>query len=429
MTKVLVQGCGLIGTSIGLSLRGHASVLLADVDEGHLTTAVSRGAGQRWDGSEHVDIAVVAAPPRFTADLLMAAQRRNVARTYTHVSSVQSQVQREVEALGCELSSIVGGHPMAGRETSGPSAAATDLFVGRPWAVCASPGSDPLAVADVRWLAEACGAFAVEVGSDEHDAAVALLSHLPQVAASALAGLLVPGADGSSRSWQPRGEGSDETSRRGGSRLVPSGPVEDGSGDPRPGGVGALPRPGTARDVRAPGGAAQTSPEVIAMLSGPGLADTTRLAASDPSLWTDILTLNASRVAPAIHDLVEVLGFLAQALEEHAAAGQDPGRQAETAGAVRRLLERGNAGRSLVPVKRGEVSDAFDRVGVSVDDKPGRLAALLVAAGDAGINVEDVHVEHVPGRPQGVIELLVDRAVSAALRASLATQGWIVLGS
>jgi prephenate dehydrogenase len=166
--------------------------------------------------------------------------------------------------------------------------------------------------------------------------------------------------------------------------------------------------------------------DVTAVLSGPGLVDTTRLAASDAGLWTDILTLNAERVAPVVRGLADSLAALAGALEQH--AGADPAGRAATEQVVHAFLVRGNAGRALVPVKRGELSEAFGRVGVSVDDKPGRLASLLAAAGAVGVNVEDVHVEHVPGRPQGVIELLVDRSFVVALRSALEAEGWQVLG-
>lgn len=345
-------------------------VVLHDRSAEVVAEAVARGAGRAWDGREPAITAVVAVPPLATADVLLEVQSRNLARTYTHTASVQSQVQREVEALGCDLSSIVGGHPLAGRELSGPAAATAELFVGRPWALCASGASTPRAIEDVRRLAQSCGATPVELDADAHDASVALLSHLPQVAASALAGL-----------------------------LVSAGPDE--------------------------------APEqAYAVLSGPGLVDTTRLAASDPVLWAEILQLNAAHVAPAVRALAEHLGVLAAALEVCAdSAGQlDPGEDARAARVVQEFLARGNRGRAVVPVKRGELSEAFGRVGVRVDDEPGRLAALLAAAGAAGVNVEDVHVEHVPGKPQGVIELLVDVGVVEVLRSALETEGWHVLG-
>src|SRR6476646_10601370 len=114
--RLLVLGTGLMGTSVGLAARVHGGleVLLQDPDATHLDLAVQRGAGRAWDGTERVDLVVAAGPPAAIPGQLQAAQRLGLARTYTHLASVQSQVQAEVESLGCELPSLVGSHPLAG---------------------------------------------------------------------------------------------------------------------------------------------------------------------------------------------------------------------------------------------------------------------------------------------------------------------------
>lgn len=358
MTHLLVVGCGLIGTSVGLALQGAAStrVLLTDQDEGALLTAVTRGAGEAWDGRERVDLALVAVPPAQVVTELLELQRLDIARTYTHVTSVQAQVQREIEQLSPVSARVVGGHPLAGREVSGPQGALADLFVGRPWAVCPGPESAQDAIEDVERLARACGAVPVQVKPQTHDQAVALLSHLPHVTSSALAGLLADQEDAS-----------------------------------------------------------------MLHLSGPGLADTTRLAAGDVDLWTEILSVNALEVVGPVRTLARSLEQLAQALE--ALAGGD----VAATGRVRDFLARGNEGRTRIPIKRGELAGAFVGVRVEVADAPGRLAALLTCAGDAGANVEDVRVEHVPGNARGVIELLVAPAVAPSLRSALDDAGWRVV--
>lgn len=380
MTDLLVIGTGLIGTSVGLALResGEFRVLLHDSDSAARDAAVARGAGEPWDGHQAVDLVLASVPPRASAPVLREVQSLKLARTYTHVSSVQSQVQREVESLDCDLSSVVGGHPLAGRESSGPGAASGDLFVGRPWALCPSIASSAQALEDVRALALACGATPLVVGAQEHDEAVALLSHLPQVASSALAALLVPaGADQGAPGDQ--GDQGDQ--------------------------LGAQSR------------------RIRTELSGTGLVDTTRLAASAPALWTEILVANAAQLAPDVRALAGLLSGLAGDLE-CLAAPSDPQERAQALAAVTALLVRGNHGRALVPVKRGVRDEGFARVGVEVDDRPGRLAALLTAAGEAGVNVEDVRVDHVPGRPRGVIELLVATAAATPLEAALRERGW-----
>jgi len=357
MSDVLVLGCGLLGTSLALALResDFSDVTLVDADEQHVQAAVALGAGRRWDGVERAGVVVAAVPPAVTASALIGLQRRDVGRTYTHLCSVQSHVQAEIEASSPDPSRVAGGHPLAGREVTGPEGAVADLFVGRPWALCPGPSTAPDALATVRALAEAAAAVPVEVAPDAHDRAVALLSHLPQVASSALAAQLVASSSGL---------------------------------------------------------------ELPVALAGPGLVDTTRLAAGDADLWTDILSANATHVAPLVAGLAESLTDLGSALQRIASG------DTTAAAEVRGLLVLGNAGRATVPVKRGELAGAFGRVRVVLPDRPGELGRLLRSAGDAGVNVEDVHVEHVPGRPTGLVDLLVDTGEQRRLAAVLREAEW-----
>ena len=356
--RLLIVGTGLIGTSIGLALGG-VDVVVVDPDEEHLTTAVDRGAGRRWNG-EAVHHAVLALPPRRIAAQLRQLQQRAAAQTFSHVASAQAVLQVDIETSGGDSASICGSHPMAGRERSGPLAATADLFAGRPWVLCPSPSTTTSALDATRQLALDCGGEPVELTAAEHDAGVALVSHLPQVAASAVAAVLLSA---------PR------------------------SGD----GDGLL------------------------RLAGPGLQDTTRVASSDPALWTDVLRQNAAAVAPLVRALAAELDEAAQALQR-LADGDSSGSRA-----VQDLLVRGRAGRQRVPVKHGEQDSAFARVSIGVSDRPGQLAGLLVSAAEAGINVEDVRVEHLAGRPRGVIELLVQDTARTRARRALAAAGWEVL--
>jgi len=291
LSDVLVVGAGLIGTSVALALteQGRA-VTLGDLSPERVEQAIGRGAGRAWDGQEQAPVVVAAVPPGATAALIATLQQAVREASFTHVSSVQSSVQRAVEALGCDLGSICGGHPMAGSERSGPGAASAELFVGRSWAVCPSGQTSARALRGVRELAESLGATTVTLSAAEHDQAVALVSHLPQVAASAVAALL-PGA------------------------------------------------------------------RYVSELAGPGLSDTTRIAASEPALWVDVLSLNAGQLSPLVRALAEDLLAVAEALTalsgDPAEPGGHLGRQQQALAALSSLLERGNTGRALVPVARG----------------------------------------------------------------------------
>ncbi|MFI6497716.1 prephenate dehydrogenase [Nonomuraea typhae] len=188
---VLVLGTGLVGTSIGLALRQRGvTVLLADRDLGAVRLAREMGAGQEWHSGDPVDLAVVAVPPAHVATELRGLQQRDTARFYTDVASVKVRPLARAAELGCDLGSYLASHPMAGREKAGPGAARADLFLGRPWALCPTEETLPGTRAAVLELIELCGANPVEVSAEEHDEAVAVVSHAPHVAASAVAARL-----------------------------------------------------------------------------------------------------------------------------------------------------------------------------------------------------------------------------------------------
>jgi prephenate dehydrogenase len=104
----------------------------------------------------------------------------------TDVVSVKAGV-REAVAGYAPTTRYVGGHPMAGTAESGWAAGSSRLFAGANWVVAADDDTDPEVWADVAELAWDCGARVVPAGSDEHDAAVARISHLPHLLAAVLA--------------------------------------------------------------------------------------------------------------------------------------------------------------------------------------------------------------------------------------------------
>ena len=118
----------------------------------------------------------------------MAAASALPGATITDVTSVKAQPLTAALAGGADASRLVGGHPMAGRETSGAASARHDLFDDRVWVIAPVAQSDPSHIEAVRDLAVTCGAVPVVMSPEEHDRAVALTSHAPQV----LSSLLVP---------------------------------------------------------------------------------------------------------------------------------------------------------------------------------------------------------------------------------------------
>lgn len=147
-------------------------------------------------------------------------------------------------------------------------------------------------------------------------------------------------------------------------------------------------------------------------LSGQGVRDVTRVAAGDPALWRQIVAGNAEAVAEL---LVEVRADLDELLEAVRADSRER---------VGTLLARGVAGTEAIPGKHGRPVQPTGPVYVVVPDHPGELARLLADAGEIGVNVEDLHIDHAPGRPVGLVELTVAADRADYLSRSLEERGW-----
>ncbi|MCL3818653.1 prephenate dehydrogenase [Aeromicrobium wangtongii] len=342
---VLVIGCGLIGTSVGLALRDHqVDVALVDALPGNVEMAVSRGAGRPAAADEQPQLVVVAVPPAAVADVVADALARWSEAVVTDVTSVKSSLQRRVDqSPGADR--FAGGHPMAGSERSGPMAASAQLFEGRPWAVTPGPSTRPDALDAVVDLALHVGAVPIIMDAADHDRAVALVSHVPQVMSSLTAARL-----------------------------------NDAEGN-------------------------------HLALSGAGLRDTTRIAASDSALWMDILGTNASDVKAVLErvrdDLDRVIGALDGDADE-----------------LQRVLESGRRGSALIPGKHGSQAASVDVVHVQVADRPGELSRLMADTGESGVNIEDLRLDHDLGRPVGLAEISVAVGVGDSLVEALTSRGW-----
>ena len=156
-------------------------------------------------------------------------------------------------------------------------------------------------------------------------------------------------------------------------------------------------------------------------LAGGGLRDVTRIAAGDTALWTQILSANAGPVAEVVADVAEDLAAVARVL-----AGLPQPAPAVRASAVTDLLDRGRAGTGRIPGKHGGQPRNFTVVQVVIADRPGELARLFNAAGAAGVNIEDIRLEHSPGLPVGVAELSVRPAEAGRLLDAMEAGGWPV---
>lgn len=146
-------------------------------------------------------------------------------------------------------------------------------------------------------------------------------------------------------------------------------------------------------------------------LAGQGLRDVTRVAASDPSLWTDILTRNAAEVLAVLLAVREDLNEVIEAL-------------AHEPSVLAKVLEAGRDGTTAIPGKHGDHAVDTAPVYVVVADRPRELERVVADAGQSGVNIEDLRIQHELGRPAGVVEIYVLPEHADTLVTSLVARGW-----
>lgn len=248
--SVALVGTGLIGGSIGLALRRDGVTVRAyDHDRGRGEAAVEAGAVDELEpdlGSvvEGSDLTVVAVPVGTVAEVVIGALDAG-ATLVTDVGSVKAPIVTAVEAARPDAAArYVGGHPMAGSEQEGLAGASADLFVGATWVLTPTGRTDPAVFAELRSWVMGFGAEAIAVAPELHDALVAVVSHVPQLAASTLMNVA--------------NRGSDEHA-------------------------------------------------VLLRLAAGGFRDMTRIASSHPAIWPDICLANRDAIVGALDDYLAEL--------------------------------------------------------------------------------------------------------------------------
>ncbi|MEM0962602.1 MAG: prephenate dehydrogenase [Bacteroidota bacterium] len=192
-STVTLVGTGLIGASVGLALRRRHPdlwVIGVDASDAHAAEALRRGAitevATIHEGIPPADLVVLATPLDTLAELMRAVgQLAKPGAVVTDVGSVKGTVLRAARQLP-ESVRFVGGHPMAGATVGGPSLSDPLLFENAVWVLCPTPQSPLEATPEMRWLTDAAGARVVVMDAERHDAAVAAVSHVPQLLAVAL---------------------------------------------------------------------------------------------------------------------------------------------------------------------------------------------------------------------------------------------------
>lgn len=208
LSHIRIVGSGLIGSSIALALVARGvRVTMVDIDP----AAASLAQDLVGDAPLNlpVDLTIIASPVSTVSSVINGEIEQSLNLGFIDISSVKVNPVLEVSALGLDMSRFLPTHPMAGREVGGAESARGDLFQGRPWIIDSS-GVSPELLAAGRELIDICGAHLIDMPIAEHDRAVALVSHLPQIMSSSLAATL----EGAPAEWLDlAGSGLRDTTR------------------------------------------------------------------------------------------------------------------------------------------------------------------------------------------------------------------------
>jgi len=259
--RVAIIGVGLIGGSLGMSLRskglaGEVVGVGSRVDDLRLAVelgAVDRYAGSPAEGVAGADLIIIATPVSATLSILREILPHLApGAVVTDVGSTKAEVVRAAENMLPPGISFVGGHPMAGSEHNGVGGADPYLFENAFYLITPSADTRPAALEKIKKLAVGVGAKVVKIEPERHDLAVAAVSHLPHLLAAALVNT-----------------------------------------------VARMPE----------------SESVLPFAAG-GFRDTTRIAAGSPLMWRDIFETNRTQVLKMIRDFRGELALLERALQE-----------------------------------------------------------------------------------------------------------------
>jgi len=336
--RVAIVGTGLIGTSVAMAAaRAACTVSGWDADPAVAARAAARsGLAARTNLEEAVadaDLVVVCTPIGAIAGAVSSALKASPTAIVTDAASIKSMIVEDLASLASseDLARFVPGHPMGGSERSGPEHASASVVDGIIWVLSETEFVRSSAIEAVQSWVGRIGARPVVMDPGRHDRLVAFVSHLPQVASTTLMGLAAT---------EEAGE-----------------------------------------------------PEMLLLAAG-GFRDLTRLASSDPALWSDILIANREQIGGAIDLYVERLGELRDRVM--AGSGDDVARMFGEAKDARLRLATKPTVRSGVSVLQVEIPDV-----------PGALARIASVLAAGPVNIEDLQIVHSPEGGRGMVHLTV----------------------
>ena len=195
MKRISIIGLGLIGGSLALALKGSADIEAEIVGfsrrQETASKALERGiihraAADLGDAVDGAELVVITTPVMAIKEVLEGISFHLSPRCLvTDTGSTKAEVMEWARLLIPDDVSFIGGHPMAGKETSGMDEAAEDLFRGCLYCLTPAEGTDAEAVRGMEKLVKSVGARPFIVDAKTHDRLVAGVSHLPMLLSAA----------------------------------------------------------------------------------------------------------------------------------------------------------------------------------------------------------------------------------------------------
>ncbi len=346
--RIAIIGTGLMGGSLALALRvrGMAGEVLgydrspAARAEAEVSGVADRMVESAAEAVKGAGLVFLATPVGAMAAVLReAAPALEPGVIVTDMGSAKVGVMREICAVLPPGARYVGGHPMTGSEQSGVRFASADLFRDRYYILTPTVETDTDAYQVLHALLTGIGARVISIDPESHDRVMATISHVPHL----LSLLLLEMA--------------------------------------------------AAEQARAK--------STFAVAAG-GFEDMTRIAASSPEIWLDIIRENRECVIERLADYSERIQGLKEMLESE-----------DLSGLERMFLDARRARQELMEKRGSRIGEVFEVV-LPVPDEPGVLSRITTAVGSQGTNIENISIVHPLEGETGIMTLRVLGEQSAA---------------
>lgn len=353
LDRISIIGTGLMGGSLALALGEHEAareIVAYDISPQARVEATSLGVADRIaesaaDAVEGADLVFLATPIGSMASALReVAPLLNDGAIVSDLGSAKVGVMRQIEQVLPPGARYVGGHPMTGSEASGVRFANPELFKDRYYILTPTETTDPDAFRTVHALLTDLGARVISIDPESHDRAMATISHVPHL----LSLLLMQMA-------------ASEQERMKSTFTV----------------------------------------------AATGFKDMTRIGASSPDIWLDIVSENRTFI---IERLADYSARIAQLIEM---------LQSDDMSALEGMFSSARAARVELVKKPGAQALELFNVSLPVPDEPGVISKITTAVGALGTNIEDISIVHPLEGETGMMTLRVQGERSAAEAAAV----------